>query len=94
MSDIDDYIVPPALGDDSGIAGVRPSAVGALYFQGDLMTKLPTAILGRTGLEVTRLGYGAGHRKPMTEKQNQAMVRRVVRLRDQPDRHRQRLREQ
>ena len=42
------------------------------------MTKLPTAILGRTGIEVTRLGYGAGHRKPMTEKQNQAMVRRVV----------------
>ena len=31
------------------------------------MTKLPTAILGRTGIEVTRLGYGAGHRKPMTE---------------------------
>ena len=42
------------------------------------MTKLPTAILGRTGIEVTRLGYGAGHRKPMTEKQNRAMVRRVV----------------
>ena len=42
------------------------------------MTKLPTALLGRTGIEVTRLGYGAGHRKPMTEQQNQAMVRRVV----------------
>ncbi len=42
------------------------------------MTNLPTAVLGRTGLEVTRLGYGAGHRKPMTEQQNQAMVRRVV----------------
>ncbi|MXY45122.1 MAG: aldo/keto reductase [Dehalococcoidia bacterium] len=42
------------------------------------MTKLPTAVLGRTGLEVTRLGYGAGHRKPMTEEENRAMVRRVV----------------
>lgn len=42
------------------------------------MTKLPTAILGRTGIEVTRLGYGAGHRKPMTEQENQAMVQRVV----------------
>ncbi|MYD51704.1 MAG: aldo/keto reductase [Dehalococcoidia bacterium] len=42
------------------------------------MTELPTAVLGRTGLEVTRLGYGAGHRKPMTEEENRAMVRRVV----------------
>ncbi|MCY4530630.1 MAG: aldo/keto reductase [Chloroflexi bacterium] len=42
------------------------------------MNRLPTAVLGRTGIEVTRLGYGAGHRKPMTEEQNQAMVRRVV----------------
>ena len=42
------------------------------------MTGLPTAVLGRTGIEVTRLGYGAGHRKPMTERQNQAMVRLVV----------------
>ena len=42
------------------------------------MNKLPTAVLGRTGIEVTRLGYGAGHRKPMTEQQNQAMVQRVV----------------
>ncbi len=31
------------------------------------MTKLlPTAILGRTGLRVTRLGYGAAHRKPQS----------------------------
>ena len=42
------------------------------------MTRLPTAVLGRTGIEVTRLGYGAGHRKPMTERQNQDMVRLVV----------------
>lgn len=27
---------------------------------------LPTAVLGRTGLEVTRLGYGAAHHRPMT----------------------------
>ena len=33
------------------------------------MIPLPTAILGRTGLEVTRLGYGAGHRKPMDDAQ-------------------------
>ena len=39
---------------------------------------LPITTLGRTGIEVTRLGYGAGHRKPMTEEENQAMVRRVV----------------
>ena len=42
------------------------------------MNNIPTTLLGRTGLEVTRLGYGAGHRKPMTEEENQAMVRRVV----------------
>ena len=42
------------------------------------MRKLPTAVLGRTGIEVTRLGYGAGHRKHMTERQNQDMVRLVV----------------
>ena len=39
---------------------------------------LPTAVLGRTGIHVTRLGYGAGHRKHMTETQNQAMLKRVV----------------
>lgn len=30
---------------------------------------LETAVLGRTGLEVTRLGYGSGHRRPLTEEQ-------------------------
>ena len=34
---------------------------------------LPTAILGRTGIRVARLGYGAGHRKP----QNAANARVV-----------------
>ena len=34
---------------------------------------LPTAILGRTGIRVARLGYGAGHRKP----QNTANARVV-----------------
>ena len=28
---------------------------------------LPQAVLGRTGLAVTRLGYGAGHRRALTE---------------------------
>ena len=34
---------------------------------------LPKAVLGRTGLEVTRLGYGAGHRKPMNDQQRTAL---------------------
>lgn len=39
---------------------------------------LPTAVLGRTELEVTRLGYGSGHRKPMTEEQAGAMLNAVL----------------
>ena len=39
---------------------------------------LPTAILGRTGLQVTRLGYGAGHRKSMTDGQAGAMLNAVL----------------
>ena len=30
---------------------------------------LETAVLGRTGLEVTRLGYGAAHRRALTDEQ-------------------------
>ncbi len=30
---------------------------------------LGTAVLGRTGLEVTRLGYGAAHRRALTDDQ-------------------------
>ena len=32
-------------------------------------TALPTAVLGRTGLEVTRLGYGTGARKLLDDRQ-------------------------
>ena len=39
---------------------------------------LPTAILGRTGLQVTRLGYGAGHRKPMNDDQRRAILTAVL----------------
>ena len=39
---------------------------------------LPTAVLGRTGLQVTRLGYGAGHRKPMDDSQRNAVLNAVL----------------
>ena len=39
---------------------------------------LPTAILGRTGLRVTRLGYGAGHRKPMDGRQSNVILNAVL----------------
>ena len=39
---------------------------------------LPTAVLGRTGLEVTRLGYGAGHRKPMNNKERETILNAVL----------------
>ena len=39
---------------------------------------LPTATLGRTGLQVTRLGYGAGHRKPMDDDQRKAILNAVL----------------
>jgi aryl-alcohol dehydrogenase-like predicted oxidoreductase len=39
---------------------------------------LPGAVLGRTGLNVTRLGYGAGHRKPMDDPQRKAILNAVV----------------
>ena len=39
---------------------------------------LPTAILGRTGLPVARLGYGAGHRKPMDDEQRKAILTAVL----------------
>ncbi len=42
------------------------------------MPNLPTATLGRTGLEVTRLGYGAGHRKPMDDDQRKAILTAVL----------------
>ena len=42
------------------------------------MTHLPTAVLGRTGLEVTRLGFGAGHRKPMDDVQRETIHNAVL----------------
>ena len=42
------------------------------------MTHLPTAVLGRTGLEVTRLGYGAAHLKPMDDPQRETIHNAVL----------------
>jgi len=39
---------------------------------------LPTATLGRTGLDVTRLGFGAGHRRAMTDKEMNAQLNAVL----------------
>ena len=39
---------------------------------------LPTAILGRTGLRVTRLGYGAAHRKPQSDDNARAVHEAVL----------------
>jgi len=43
-----------------------------------LVQGLPTAVLGRTGLEVTRLGYGAGNRKPMNNQQSETILNAVL----------------
>ena len=43
-----------------------------------MVHQLPTTILGRTGIEVTRLGYGAGHRRSMSENQRKAILNAVV----------------
>ena len=42
------------------------------------MIPLPTAVLGRTGLDVTRLGYGAAHRKPMEDPQQERILNAVL----------------
>ena len=39
---------------------------------------LPTDVLGRTGLRVTRLGYGAAHRKPMDDRQRNVILNAVL----------------
>lgn len=39
---------------------------------------LPTAVLGQTNLEVTRLGYGAGHRKPMDSSQQEKVLNSIL----------------
>lgn len=48
--------------------------------EGDLLNShnLPTAVLGRTGLTVTRLGYGSGHRKPMDDTQRDRILNAVL----------------
>ena len=43
-----------------------------------MTTSLPTAVLGRTGLRVTRLGYGAAHRKPMNDDQRRTILTAVL----------------
>ena len=39
---------------------------------------MPTALLGRTGLGVTRLGYGAAHRRPMSEEHADRLLNSVL----------------
>ena len=39
---------------------------------------LPIATLGRTGLEVTRLGFGAAHRRSMTDEEMSAQLNAVL----------------
>ena len=39
---------------------------------------LPTATLGRTGLQVTRLGFGSGHRRSMTDQEMDAQLNAVL----------------
>lgn len=39
---------------------------------------LPTTVLGRTGLEVTRLGFGAAFNRPMSEGHAKALLNAVV----------------
>ena len=39
---------------------------------------LPTAVLGRTGLEVTRLGYGAAHRRRITDDQADRLLNELA----------------
>ena len=42
------------------------------------MPHLPTAALGRTGMEVTRLGYGAAHLRPMDDTQRETIHNAVL----------------
>ena len=44
------------------------------------MPQLPKAVLGRTELNVTRLGYGAGHRKPGTDSERKDLLNAVLDL--------------
>ena len=42
------------------------------------MDPIPTAVLGRTGLKVTRLGYGAAHRKLIENPQRRTILNAVL----------------
>ena len=42
------------------------------------MSQLPTAVLGMTGLEVTRLGYGAGHRREISDEHCESILNAVL----------------
>lgn len=42
------------------------------------MTSIPTAVLGRTGLKVTRLGYGGAHRKFVEDSQRGKILNAVL----------------
>ena len=81
---------PAALSYDSRKLGTRELA-GALTSRGPVnifghvegpmkedSMSLPMAILGRTGLEVTRLGYGAAHNRPMTDDEARAVHAAVL----------------
>ena len=43
-----------------------------------MQTQLPKTSLGKTALQITRLGYGSGHRKPMNDKQRDTILNAVV----------------
>lgn len=43
-----------------------------------MKNSIDQTILGRTGFDVTRLGYGAGHRKPMDDTQRNMILRSVL----------------
>ena len=43
-----------------------------------MQTQLPKTSLGKTALQITRLGYGSGHRKPMNDKQRDIILNAVV----------------
>ena len=43
-----------------------------------MQDQLPKTSLGKTEIQITRLGYGSGHRKPMNDKQRDGILNAVV----------------
>ncbi|MBK50525.1 MAG: aldo/keto reductase [SAR202 cluster bacterium] len=43
-----------------------------------MQDQLPKTSLGKTEIQITRLGYGSGHRKPMNDKQRDVILNAVV----------------